>query len=335
VAQDGRAQSAMTRLQVGLAVLSAVWLAFLAICYLVRWPGVVAVTVFPAWFWAMFGVALGIISHCRKKRKRLLMLLGAWMVFLLLFCEEPRALLTSFRRWPNAEWQEARDSGTGFRVISLNCAGGQEAAAEEALRLNPDVLLLQETPPTADVEELLERYPEYDTALAMDASIIARGGMRQIAPEPGDEIFVALAQVELDGGRFGVISTRFLLPHTSPSIWRPATWRQAAELYEQRREQMETIVMYVERLGADGPVVLGGDFNTPAGDSLFRLLPESLSDSFRKAGTGLGNTITNEYPVSRIDYIWIDRGIRAHAVVAKRTDHSDHRMVIADLSFGG
>jgi endonuclease/exonuclease/phosphatase (EEP) superfamily protein YafD len=65
------------------------------------------------------------------------------------------------------------------------------------------------------------------------------------------------------------------------------------------------------------------------------LLPDGLGDSFRKAGRGLGNTITNEYPVSRIDYIWIDRGIHAHAVVAKRTDHSDHRMVIADLSFGG
>jgi endonuclease/exonuclease/phosphatase (EEP) superfamily protein YafD len=78
--------------------------------------------------------------------------------------------------------------------------------------------------------------------------------------------------------------------------------------------------------------VLGGDFNSAAGDAVFRLLRPRLSDSFAVAGRGWGATFSNELPTLRIDQLWISQQLRAIAVSAHPTQFSDHRMVVADIS---
>jgi endonuclease/exonuclease/phosphatase (EEP) superfamily protein YafD len=79
------------------------------------------------------------------------------------------------------------------------------------------------------------------------------------------------------------------------------------------------------------PLIVGGDFNAPAGDAVFRLLRPRLRDAFAEAGCGWGNTIINDFPFARIDQIWIGRHWQAIAVQAQPSAHSDHRIVIADL----
>jgi len=62
-----------------------------------------------------------------------------------------------------------------------------------------------------------------------------------------------------------------------------------------------------------------------------RRLKRRLHDTFLIAGTGLGNTLINELPFVRTDQIWINDGMRAAHVFVRRTEHSDHRMIVADL----
>ena len=67
-------------------------------------------------------------------------------------------------------------------------------------------------------------------------------------------------------------------------------------------------------------------------DRSLRPITAFLQDGFGEAGIGWGNTITNNLPVHRIDQIWISQGLRALAVSARRTRHSDHRMVVCDIA---
>jgi len=126
-----------------------------------------------------------------------------------------------------------------------------------------------------------------------------------------------------------VVSLRLTPPIVRMDLWDPGCWREQSENRKIRREQLREITA---RLAPDGLGIVGGDFNAPAGDAIFRLLSPGFRDSFAQAGRGWGNTALNEMPVSRVDQIWVSRSFRTAAAVARKTVHSDHRMVISDLS---
>ncbi|MEN6581066.1 MAG: hypothetical protein ABFD54_01285 [Armatimonadota bacterium] len=46
---------------------------------------------------------------------------------------------------------------------------------------------------------------------------------------------------------------------------------------------------------------------------------------------GWGNTVLNDFPVQRIDQVWLSDGLRAISVRAHKTRHSDHRLVVCDV----
>lgn len=95
---------------------------------------------------------------------------------------------------------------------------------------------------------------------------------------------------------------------------------------------MKALARHIQQIDLNTPLIVGGDFNTPPGDSLFRKLRPRLRDSFPEGGIGLGNTIINDIPLSRIDQLWVSRHFRIHSVLVRRTEHSDHRLVICDVS---
>ncbi|MGD0111676.1 MAG: endonuclease/exonuclease/phosphatase family protein, partial [Armatimonadota bacterium] len=82
---------------------------------------------------------------------------------------------------------------------------------------------------------------------------------------------------------------------------------------------------------AGTPIILGGDFNAPAGDAVFSLLRPRLRDAFAEAGRGWGNTWSSTLPLVRIDQVWVSKEWRAVNVVARWAGPSDHRMVVCDL----
>ena len=79
------------------------------------------------------------------------------------------------------------------------------------------------------------------------------------------------------------------------------------------------------------PLIVGGDFNLAGNDALLRRLKPRLHDTFLVAGTGLGNTLINEFPFVRIDQIWASDHFQPLQVTVHRTQYSDHRLVVADL----
>jgi endonuclease/exonuclease/phosphatase (EEP) superfamily protein YafD len=252
-----------------------------------------------------------------------------------------------------------------LRVVSLNCAGGSEEAAAEVEQYQPDLVLLQETPGRKEVEELARRLfgKEAGVAWGMEASILARGPVRPVSLPRSLSMFLTQAQVRLAPGReddqgtrrqgdketekitlspslpvtlsgveeVEVFSLRLSPPASPPELWSPADWRQQAAARRARREQVREIVRQTEALPSEVPVIVGGDFNAPARDAIFRLLRPRLHDAFAEGGRGWGHTVLNDTPMLRIDQVWVSDHFRAVAVVARRTQRSDHRMVIGDL----
>jgi len=270
-----------------------------------------AMTIWPVWFWLAPGLLLVRIGWRRRWGWTLI---GVWVAGTLAFMEEPRSLLRT-------------SHGTGtLRVVSLNCAG-EDAAAAEIAAYHPDIILIQESPSEKALAELALTVGG-KLIYGPDRSLIVRG---ELTPGTLPKSTRAVrAQVRLPSGLSATVVCLRLWPHPmGDDFWSPELWKAHAVA---AREQREALLAILKDLPANEPMIVGGDFNAPVGDPVYRLMPPGLRDSFREAGIGWGNTLMNVFPVWRIDQIWISRHFRATSVVAQKTVHSDHRMVICDLT---
>ena len=306
------------------AVVSIMLLVAVSASYWIRADAVAALTIYPPWCWAGAGLLVALLGYSRANRRWIAILGVAWLLFLLCFADSPASLLRG--RIP---YERPKNS---LRVISLNCASEIQAAAEVAT-WQPDVVLLQESPPRESLMALAEELfgPTGQVCWGPDASVVARGEVTQLAlPAQFRENFVH-ARVRLDGRTVDVISLRLYPCPVRFDLWSSRCWTVYRENRETRRRQMEKIAGYIQSRNEETPLIVGGDFNAPPGDAIFRLLEPELQDAFPIAGRGWGGTIINEVPAIRIDQIWFSPPFRALAAFAVKTVHSDHRMVVSDF----
>jgi len=320
-------------------VLSLLLCVFVWACYAVQPDSCAGVTFWPVWFWAAVGVPFAALCLRRGKRSAAGVLL-LWLLCMAVVAEEPRSI-ARFRSLPDAGWQAAREHGKAVRVVSLNCSGGNSEAASEVAAYHPDIVLFQESPDKGTVEAISRRLFGKDGGVfaGLDASVMVRGKLLatygrapgRIGSKRGACFFTRVSARLLSGREIEVISARLAPPVFRTDPWRRGYWRDYADKRRSQREQVREMVKGVEAIPESRPVILGGDFNAPAGDAILRLLEPRLRDTFSEGGTGWGNTVVNELPISRFDQIWASQDFRVVSVVARKTRHSDHRMVICDL----
>lgn len=321
------------RAQWALAATSLALCVVMAYAYAVRPPDLAALTQYPASFWILPGLVLGAFSHARPKTLRTAIIVVAWLAFVLALAEEPRAVWTAFRPWPAPAWTAAQRDGRALRVVTLNCKARRAASVGEALGYEPDVALLQEAPRPEALSEAIAGRPGYRFVSHGELAIVARGDLARIPVDPPLESFVLAADANVAGRGVTVASIHFSVPFRGMDFWRADTRREARLVWEDHHRQVELLAQWVAALDPATPLMVGGDMNTAAGDSLLRDMPPRLQDAFRVAGIGWGNTVRNRKPFLRVDYVWVDSHLRPVTVVARRTAHSDHRAVIADLVF--
>lgn len=306
---------------------SAALLTFVAVCYWRRFDACTVITLFPPWCWVLIGVVIGWLAFSRRRWIPSAILAVAWLAFLVVFSDSPMSLARA--------WLPQPERGQNLRVVSLNCAGAGTAA--RAVRtFDPDIVLLQESP-SADVLTALATEMFGSSAnlvRGVDASILARGRVREVqVPRELMGNFVH-ARVELDGTTINVISLRLYPCPVRLDLWSRACWQNYVSNREIRRRQLAQVANYIATLREDEPLIVGGDFNCPPRDAVFRLLEPRLADSFPVAGRGWGATIIElcGWPLIRIDQIWTSRQLRPESVFARRAYSSDHHMVVADFS---
>jgi vancomycin resistance protein VanJ len=321
------------RVQFFFALVSLLLCVGMGAIYVARPVSLSALTLYPVWSWAGVGLFLAVFGASRRKRWRSVVVFAAWALYLGFLAEEPRGLITMFRHWPTAEWQQAETEGRGIRVVSMNCGANAETGLAEAMEYEPDVVLMQEAPLPPDFPSVLARYSDYTGVRHGGLAIVARGEVTDREAQVGSPVKAMSVHIDLGERELVAVCAHLSIPYRGMDFWRRAAREEAAERHRQRSGDMELVAACVGEVDASIPLIVGGDFNTPAGDPVYRILPDRLHDAFREGGIGFCKTKSNNKPVFRIDQIWVDSRFRASGVVSRKTEASDHRMVIADLLF--
>ena len=294
-------------------------------------------TCIPAWCWLVPGLLLLVPAIGKATWRPALFTLMAWLAFTGFCVEESRSLVRGWLTAARAEstWQQESQSGRAIRVVSLNCSVCNIEAAREAIAQNPDLILLQESPPQAALDTLVKTsFGEAAQMLAgADSSIIVRGKILAITPAPVTRDFVqARVRLARSGQEIEVFGLRLKPPMVKIDVWTAATRREFAEDRRYRRTSIEALADRLRSVPESVPVIMGGDFNVPAGEPCLNGLKPRLRDSFDCAGIGWGNTAIQPIYGHRIDQIWTSQQIEPIRVTAGASKFSDHRMVICDLT---
>lgn len=303
----------------------------LLFAYSSRPDSLAAVTIQPVLAWFVVGVILSLIGGRVGGTRLLAAGLSVWLLFVVLYAPELRSLF----RLPignDAEWQAAKEQGNALRVVTLNCFVGTRRAVEEALSQGADIVMLQEIPPPRELLSMGKQRMTmpWDIVWGNDVAILFRGELVEQQAVDGTHGVGAL--IRLPNGRLVLaVTCRLRSAVFNANLLLPSIWKKHTANRKARREEVRAVARFVSSFPRDVPVVLGGDFNAPVGDPVFREMPSDLRDAFEEAGSGWGNTIFNAFPMHRIDRIFASSQFVCMSARALKTEGSDHRMVIADL----
>lgn len=302
----------------------------ISLCRVFQPDWLAPVILVPAWCWLFPGLTLASFGFRRKHKRPFVAALAMWGVFAFLSVEEARSLFRT-EVMSTADWQTVRESGDGLRVASLNCNVGQTRSVEEVSAWQPDIVLLQESPGSEQLDVLVKSlFGSGDALHGGDVSILTRGKITTKFADPKSH-FVH-AEIQLPTGELvDVISVRLAPPVPRLDFWMPGFWIAHRNKRIEHREQIAELMQYVQSIPESHRLIVGGDFNAPPTDDSLAALRQRLSDSFLTAGHGWGPTGTNEYPLFRVDQIWVSDSLQPASVTAHKTQHSDHRMVVCDL----
>lgn len=301
----------------------------LALLYAFRPAWSTAITYWPPVVWSGAALLLAPLFLLRRRFRPMLVYVGAWLALALVFDDLPRGVL-------RALLPSGSSPPGSFRIATLNCAGGDPAAAREAADSGAELVLLQESPGGESLAKLAKDRWGGDGACVPgpDCSILAKGKLETFGlgtlTSPRANFVWAVWQ-RRPGERYFVVSLRLQPPTFRLDYWNPDCWRAYAEDRARRKSELADIVRSIEDLAIpqDTPIIVGGDFNGTPTEGFQDSLGRICQDTFRQAGVGWGGTGTNDYPFVRFDQIWLQRSLSVARVETRRTAHSDHRMVLA------
>ncbi|HEX2028554.1 MAG TPA: endonuclease/exonuclease/phosphatase family protein [Nitriliruptorales bacterium] len=205
-----------------------------------------------------------------------------------------------------------------------------------------------------DAGALVEVLRHLDADVVAAVEVPGRLGLRRIASRAGMDVAVhagrrRLGAAVLVGERIRVVSASRHELREAPGL--PRRWVAqaivgaggvrfavfAAQL-GLRPEVRERHAAELERVAAkvDAAVLLGVDLNEAAGGMVAARLGEVLQDAFAVAGQGPGDTYPNPHPITRKDYVFVDRGLAVLRAwvpdLPAASVASHHRPVVAEIA---
>lgn len=217
-----------------------------------------------------------------------------------------------------------------IRVVTwnLHCDTDQLPQTQATLaRLQPDIVCLQEAEPPMFARAL----PGAQAVHTHEGRLLTRGRIvRQRAfplSAPGTSRWGLSTEIELPQGRLSVLNVHYVVGVKRHIIDTRAGRRDTIE--ETRVLENSRVLDWLRQ--TPGPRLVCGDFNTPPGARLYRLLRAEALDAFAAAGLGWGFTFPRALPLLRIDYVWCAGGAAPLRVRAMDGGMSDHQLVVADV----
>jgi len=299
---------------------------FLVVCHWFQFDALAAVTLVPPWGWLILVLLIIAVGYRGLTRPTLLAIGVVWILFTALFVEEARSMFRFTQQ------TVARDDSNNVRIVTLNCNIGSHEAVLETQPFTPDIVLVQESPGKETLTELSRTIfgEQSDQLCSTDASIICRGAIALIKSETGSHFHHALVTLP-EGERFDVVSLRLSSPVFRLDPFSSGFWKDHLDKRLDHRRQIQEVIDHLQTNHVTDNWIVGGDFNLPGGGGATSPMKGLLEDSFLVAGTGWGGTGTSDYPLFRVDQIWLSPNLVPKTSKAWATKNSDHRMVVVDF----
>jgi len=319
--------------------------AFTAACYIRQPDMMAAFTVYPIWIWGLLGLFLAAAAFVFWRAPLSLMLVILWSLTILIASDESHALARIGRDAPEPGPSKPHASQETLRICTLNWSGQNhskdeiKAQAELIAAYHPDILFLQEIHPWQSrliADALYGGGGDYRTGA--ESSIISRWKVHVAIHNPMKHSQHATLKLPAtlthpEGRLIDCINFHLRSAKTDMRLWRKSCWQGHSDNRKlQRREVAYSLAILKDSTPfPTRPVVIAGDFNSPASDPLHDLLRSNFNDSFGEAGTGWANTWHRRISLHRIDYIYTTpllKAVRSHTVIVPA---SDHRMLVSDF----
>jgi len=324
---------------------------------LYHWPSanvpVYYFTVRPAVVWFALLTPLLVSGLIAIRRRWFLLGLTLWFLCLAgseeivqCFKPFPDRARTRFQNARMACWSymeqsngDVKELSVPLRIVTWNIRCGFDGAAEvvrDLERLDPDVVFLQ--------EYIRGGMPEVDKAFARSEHfakfhwpkparpILSRYPIRPLETDTLDPFLGMVCRLEIAPG----MEVTCVNAHLSPAVLKTHLLRgwsrtSVADAISRARDELEQLRRTLEVHGAEGAVVLAGDFNLPANYADLPIAVSGLQDCFSANGYGWGKTAPARLPLTRIDLIYVPRSAEVLYACAVPTAHSDHCMALAEV----
>jgi endonuclease/exonuclease/phosphatase (EEP) superfamily protein YafD len=229
--------------------------------------------------------------------------------------------------------------GSPLRVLCWNLngvAGGVDTVLDRMAGLQPDLCFVQEVwggKRDLPADDIRKHLPGWHWLVEPDCGVLSRYPASPREPvAPDGRVRAQVVQIELPSSRsVTCINVHLPLYPLRLAIWKQTVRSETRTAVASRREAMAQLGGAVESYLDRGPVIVAGDWNVPARARSLRPIAAQLRDAFRLGGSGWGNTMTNDFPISRIDAIFVSPDIDVIHCRAHKTETSDHRLLEAEL----
>jgi endonuclease/exonuclease/phosphatase family metal-dependent hydrolase len=221
-----------------------------------------------------------------------------------------------------------------------------ERIADVIQRFDPDIVALQELDSKRERSGGLDQTQALAGILAMDAHFHA--ALRIADEEYGDAILSRHPMRVCKAEALPTPPSRFLKEQRG-AIWTAITigGRELQVINthfglarNERRQQAAAILggEWLGRARQAGPVIVCGDFNSPAGGGVHAMFRKALVDAQLQVPiVGTRRTFATTFPVFCLDYVFVSDAIRVERVQIPRSPltkaASDHFPVVVDFEY--
>lgn len=273
--------------------------------------------------WLLLGLAPGLVLAALGRHKALTIVLAVPALF----------VAVSFAPLFLPPATTVLAGGISFKVMSYNLlyVNRDVAAISRLIRQEqPDILLMQEVTPFHARHlpaALADLYPGQSLHVAYASDIGQAIISRYPITSEGTNLQARVQKASLE------------TPAGPVKVWNvhartPAYWKQ---------QYRDLSAVAVEAAQVEGPLIVGGDFNTTDQSELYRLINQYLENAHWEAGWGFGFSFPAEASniyglpvprsVVRIDHIFYsgDHFLARHARTLAESGGSDHLPVVVTL----
>lgn len=291
-----------------------------------------AFTVLPIWVWGGIGLFMSFTAFCVLRAPLSLIVTAVWAVTLSVAVDEARSL----SNFNHPVLLPVRTSTPGtFRIATINCAAFSFGNPIPDLKQwDPDIVIMQQTYP-----HLVKRASETLFGAGGDFRAYRTNGiatrfeiLREVRnpSENNQQVTIRLPS----GREIEVVNVHLATAATDMRLWSSASRALHRRNRNRRRNELSVVLQILGQTSRfpSTPTLLGGDFNSSSTDVVHRQLTRDFDDVFSAVGRGLGNTFHRRFPIIRIDHIYTTRHFQPLSSKVIVSKHTDHRIVIADIS---